>query len=386
MGGGFGGVKVALELAKNDRFAVTLLSDRTTFHYYPTLYHTATGGAEAQSSIPLSKLFAGKTTQVMLGEAKKLNRAKKTITTRDGTTYGYDVLVLALGSVPNYFGIKGIEKFSFNIMTPDAARRFKNHLHAQLNDERKPDLNYVVVGGGPTGIELSGALGAYLQGVMKVHGVKHRNVHIDLVEAAPKLIPRMPNRMSGRVAARLKKLGVRLYLNQKAQGETADALMVNDKPIQSHTVVWNAGTTLNPFFKNNDFTLSERGKVAVDEYMGAGDGIFVIGDNAATEYSGMAQTALHDAIYVASSIERHAEGKLLKRYTPKRPIYVIPVGERWAAVLWGKVQMYGLVGWLLRLAADLVAYKDYEPWWRAGRQWMTEFETDEDCLICAQQR
>jgi NADH dehydrogenase len=384
VGGGFGGVKVALELAKNDRFDVTLLSSQPTFHYYPTLYHTATGGSHAQSSIPLSVLFEGKPTHVVEGVAKTLNRSKKTITTLEGKTYAYDILVLGLGSIPNYFGIKGIEEFSFNIMTPDEARRFKNHLHAQLNDARKPDLNYVIVGGGPTGIELAGALGGYLRDIMKAHGINRRNVHIDLVEAASKLVPRMPDHMSKRIASRLKHLGVRLYLNQKVEGETADALMVNGKPIQSHTVVWNAGTALSPFFEENGFSLSERGKVAVDDYLGAGKDIFVIGDNAATEYSGMAQTALHDAIFVADNIVRHAEGRLVKCYTPKRPIYVIPTGERWAAVLWGKRQIYGLMGWLLRLAADLVAFKDYQPWWRAGRQWMTEFESDEDCLTCAQ--
>lgn len=384
VGGGFAGVKVALELENNDRFDVTLLSDRSTFHYYPTLYHTATGGARAQSAIPLATLFDGKAVTTKIGKAEKLDRAKKVITTADGKKYPYDVLVLGLGSVPNYFDIRGIDAFSFNVMSPDEARRFKNHLHAQLDDQRKPDLNYVVVGGGPTGIELSGALGKYLKEVMRAHGVKHRAIHIDLVEAAPKLVPRMPDRMSRKIARRLRHLGVRLYLNRRVEGETADALMVDGKPIQSHTVVWNAGTAMNPFFKNNDFMLNERGKVTVDEYLGAGDDIFVLGDNAATEYTGMAQTALHDAIVTADNIERKAEGKPMRPYKPKRPIYVIPVGENWAAVLWGKVQIYGILGWLLRMAADLVAFKDYQPWWRAGRQWLTEFQADEDCLTCVQ--
>ncbi len=384
VGGGFAGVKVALELSENDRFDVTLLSDRPTFHYYPTMYHTATGGARAQSAIPLTALFEGKRVTLKQGEAEKLDRAKKTITTKDGKKYSYDMLVLGLGSMPNYFGIQGIETFSFSITAPDEARRFKNHLHAQLDDQRKPDLNYVIVGGGPTGIELAGALGKYLKEIMRMHGVKHRAIHIDLVEAAPKLVSRMPDRMSRKIARRLRRLGVHLYLNRKVEGETADSLMVDGKPIQSHTVVWNAGTAISPFFKNNDFALNERHKVVVDEYLQAGDGIFVLGDNAATQYSGMAQTALHDALSTAGNIKRRVSGKPMRPYKPKRPIYVIPVGENWAAVLWGKVQIYGILGWLLRMAADLVAFKDYQPWWRAGRQWLTEFQADEDCLTCVQ--
>ncbi len=383
VGGGFGGIKAALELAGNDRINLTLLSDHDSFYYYPTLYHTATGGAEAQSKLPLSRIFEGKDLTIIHGKASHLDRKKKAILTEDGKAYPYDILILSLGSKPNYFGIEGIEKYSYNIVTPDNALRFKNHLHEQLTSKRQPDLNYLIVGGGPTGIELAGALTGYLEEIMHAHGMPKRKVHVDLIEAAPKLVPRMPDRMSRAIAGRLKRLGVRLYCGRMVEGMTADTLTVNGKPIQSHTVVWNAGTTTSSFYKENDFVMGERGKVAVDEYLQAEPDVYVIGDNAATEYSGMAQTALYDGHYVAANIERHIEGRLMKRYTPKRPIYVIPVGHNWAAVLWGNMQIYGLPGWLLRLAADMVGFKDYEPWWRATKQWMTEFQTEESCSTCA---
>jgi len=382
VGGGFGGIKTALELCKRDDLDVTLLTDQPNFHYYPTLYHTATGGTEAQSSIPLARLFDGQRLTIAHGKAARLDRKKKQLTTEDKQHFGYDILVLSLGSVPNYFDIEGIEEFSYNIITPESARRFKAHLHQQLVDQHKPDLNYIVVGAGPTGIELSGALAGYLKEIMKAHGIRHKSVHIDLVEAAPKILPRMPDSMSKAIAKRLRSLGITLYLSQKVEGQTANALTVNGKPIQSHTVVWNAGMATNPFFKQNDFSLTERGKVVVDDYLQSSDDTYVIGDNAATTYSGMAQTALYDALFVSDNIIRQLDGQLMKRYTPKTPIYVIPVGEKWAAVLWGKRQIYGLAGWMLRLAADLVAFKDYEPWWRAGKQWMTEFESDDDCPTC----
>jgi NADH:ubiquinone reductase (H+-translocating) len=382
VGGGFGGVKTALELAEDKRFEITLISDRSNFHYYPTLYHTATGGPTEQSSIPLAHLFDGKAIQLVQDKATKIDRKRKQLSTLSGQTFAYDTVVLALGSVPNFFGIEGVEEFSFNIITPENARRFKTHLHQQLVDQHKPDLNYVIVGGGPTGIELAGALAGYLKEIMAAHSIRHRAIHIDLIEAAPKLISRMPDTMSKAVAKRLKALGIRLYLNQKVEGQTADTLTINGRPIQSHTVVWNAGNTITPFFRENDFEMSERGKVKVDDYLQAGEDVYVIGDNAATTYSGMAQTALYDALFTADNIKRKLDGKLMKRYVAKEPIYVIPVGKNWAAVLWGKRQIYGLAGWMLRLAADFVAFKDYEPWWRAGKQWLTEFETDNDCPTC----
>lgn len=385
VGGGFGGVKAALELADSDHYDVTLLSDSTHFRFFPALYHTATGGTVAESSISLQTIFEGKGVRVVQGEAVSLNRKAKTITTKDGRDYAYDVLVMALGSVPNYFGIPGIKELSFSIKTPEEAKRFKAHLHRQLMDEHKPDLNYVIVGGGPTGIELAGSLTGYLKEIMKLHDIKHRAIHVDLVEAAPKLVPRMPAAMSRSIARRLRKLGVKLYLGKAVQGETADQLMVDGKPIQSHTVVWSAGIANHPFFGANQFQFAERGKVAVDDYLQAEEDIFIIGDNANTMYSGMAQTALYDGIYLAENLKRRAIGLLMQRYKPKRPIYVIPVGPHWSAVLWGKVQIYGWMGWILRNAADIRAFGDYEPWVKAGRQWLTEFETENDCTTCTGQ-
>ncbi|HEY9715655.1 MAG TPA: FAD-dependent oxidoreductase, partial [Chroococcales cyanobacterium] len=291
VGGGFGGVKAALELCDDDRFEVTLLSDRTDFRYYPTLYHVATGGKRANSSIPLHSLFEGKTITLMQGVAKTLDRKAKAIVTETGQKVPYDTLILALGVVTNYFGIEGLEQYSFGIKSQDEAERLKEHLHQQLTSEHKPDLNYVIVGAGPTGIELAGALPSYLHRIMENHGIEHRAIHVDLIEAAPRLLPRLPQDTSRMVQRQLKRLGVKLYVGQAVQGETADELIVNGKPIRSHTVIWTAGVTNHPFFKDNGFSLLNRGKVATDIYLQTDPDIYVIGDNANTPYSGMAQTA-----------------------------------------------------------------------------------------------
>ena len=98
----------------------------------------------------------------------------------------------------------------------------------------------------------------------------------------------------------------------------------------------------------------------------------------------MAQTALYDAKFVARNIQRSLDGKLPKPYQPKKPVYITSVGKRWAAVLWGKVQIYGQAGWLLRELADFVAFRDIEPLLPASEQWFSEFEDQEDCPTCAQ--
>jgi NADH dehydrogenase len=218
---------------------------------------------------------------------------------------------------------------------------------------------------------------------MKMHKVPQRAVHVDLIEAAPRLLPRLPKETSRTVKRRLKRLGVTLYIGKTVQGATADELTVSGKPIRSHTVVWTAGVTNNPFFVANQFVMMGRGKVAVDVYLQAEDGIYVIGDNANTPYSGLAQTALRDGAMVGKNLRRLASNKQQRSYKPKAPITVIPAGPHWAAVLWGGISIHGFAGWLLREAADIVGFRDLEPWPRASKQFMTEFAAEDDCKVCA---
>ncbi len=386
LGGGFGGIKAALELAGQPDFALTLLSDHPDFRYYPALYHAATGGRRAASSIPLQEIFNGRKVEIIIDEAVKIDRQNKTVTGRSALIYDYDKLIIALGMVTNYFGIKGLAVHSYGIKTLGEAQQLRDHLHQLIADEGQPDLNYIVIGGGSTGVELAGALPAYLHWIMQRHDVMPKAIHIELVEAMPRLLPRMPRAYSNAVAKRLRKLGVKLYLNQAVETETGDTLTVSGHDIQSRTVIWTAGVINHPFFKANDFVLSEHGKVPVNEQLQAEPDIYVIGDNAETPYSGMAQTALHDAVFVAGNLKYTAAGKAPLPYRPKKPIYITPVGPKWAAVQWGGFQIYGWLGWILRKLADYAGYHDYEPWWLAGRHWLASNSGEENCPVCARQK
>jgi NADH dehydrogenase len=365
VGGGFAGVKSALELCKEPTFSVTLVTKSSTFNYYPTLYKTATGGSRIISSMSLGEIFNGKPVNIIIDTATKVDRQKKQLLTESGRKLQYDELILGLGVVTNYFGIKGLEEFSKSMKSIDKAEALKAHLNAQIRDGGKPDLNYVVVGGGPTGVELAGALPHYIRHLFKKYRVAQRPIHVDLVEAQDRLLPVGPERVSRAVTKRLKKMGVKIMTGMAVQGETLDSIMVSGKPIKSHTVIWTAGVTNNPFFKENNFTIGEHGRVQVNEFLQAEPHIYVIGDNAATPFSGLAQTALRDAVAVANNLIRQAHNEGPVPYKPKRPIYVYPVGERWAAVVWGPVVFYGILGWLLRTAADWIGYHDLEPWWLA---------------------
>lgn len=381
-GGGFGGVKAALVLSNDSRFDITLISDHVDFRYYPTLFRTATGGKRMISSIPLAEIFAEKHVKVVIDEFKSINREAKSVSTAGGKTFEYHSLILGLGVQTNYFGISGLKEYSFGIKTLDDAEELKQHLHQQLIDEKKLDLNYVVIGGGPTGVELAGALTHYLKRISKQHDIRKRDIHVCLVEAAPRLLPRMPKDISISVKRRLRKQGVKFFLKSSVQAETIDELMVNGKPIRSHTVIWTAGVANHPLFSTQGFQLSKKGKVRVDQYLQAEPSIYVIGDNADTPYSGLAQVALHDGGFVAENLIRQMNREDGVPYHAKKPIYVFPAGDHWAAVLWGKFRLYGRLGWMLRKAADLRAYHDFEPWQMATRRWIAEDEYEDNCPIC----
>ncbi|MGB3945424.1 MAG: FAD-dependent oxidoreductase, partial [Candidatus Saccharimonadales bacterium] len=303
VGGGFGGVKAAIELAKNGHFNVTLLTNNDHFRYYPSLYRTATGGKRANSSIPLSEIFKNLRITIVIDEAIQLDRSNKQIITASKQKLDYDTLIIALGVVTNYFSIPGLKEFAYGIKSETEALRLKDHLHHQLTDDKQPDLNYLIVGGGPTGIELAGALPAYLKQIMKNHGIKKSSVNVRLIEAAPRLLPRLPKSTSRAVRRRLQHLDVKVHLGKTVSGQTSDALMVSGKPMRSHTVIWTAGVTNHPFFTENHFILMNRGKVATDVYLQAEENIFVIGDNANTPYSGLAQTAVRDGAFVAANLK-----------------------------------------------------------------------------------
>ncbi len=382
VGGGFGGIKTALELSEDRRFDVTLISDHDDFRVYPTLFHVSTGGPRKLSSIPLTEVFAGKPVKIIIDSVTTLNRADRTVTTTEHGAIGYEAVVLALGVQTNYFGIAGLKEYSFGIKTPDDAEAFKHHLHQQLCDTSKPDLNYVVVGGGPTGVELAGALPAYLRHIARQHGIKRPRIHVDLIEASPRLVPRMPRDISKMIARNLRKQGVKIYTKTVVQAQTADALMVNNKPIRSHTVIWTAGVMNSPFFGANEFQLARNNKVRVDQFLQSEPGVYVLGDNADTPYSGMAQTALHDGKFVAANLQRIASKQDPKPYVARKPVYVLPAGPRWSAVLWGKLRFYGIFGWMMRGVADLIAYHDYLPWRVAMQRWMALDDSEESCPHC----
>ena len=196
LGGGFAGVKAALELCHEPQLEVTLVSEDDIFRYYPALYHSATGGARRVSAIPLNQLLSNHPIKFIKARATSLDREAQTVSTKGAGKLPYDQLIVALGMTTNYFGIKGLQELSYGIKSIQEVERFKNHLHEQLTSEHRPDSHYLVIGGGPTGVELAGMLPSYLRRIAKNHGIDHSAIKVELIEAAPRILPRSPRDVS----------------------------------------------------------------------------------------------------------------------------------------------------------------------------------------------
>ena len=383
VGGGFGGVKAALRLANKEGFWVRLISPKSYFEYHAALYRSATGHSPLEVAIPLDELFArSNNVEVVEDAVVGMDAEKKTLACKSGAHYEYDEVIFALGSVTNYFGIPGVDRFAYGMKSVQEALGLKTHLHEQLTNHDH-DHTYVVIGGGASGIELAGELVGYEARIRRAHHVQNK-FQVDLMEAAPQLVASLGERYSKKIRQRLGALGVHVMTDSCVVKETLDELKLKHTSVHSHTVVWTAGQTTHPFFAQYPevFTFSKKGKVKVDMYMRAAKHIYVIGDCADTQYSGMAQTAIHDANYVADQLIRRYWDWDVTPYRPKRPVYVIPVGPKWAAVRWGNFEAYGYLGWLIRRLADLRLFLMLLSISQAFAVWHYGVVREEACPIC----
>src|SRR5690606_19057172 len=150
-------------------FKVTLISDQTYFEYHAALYRSATGRSPLEVAVPLVDFFRGaNNVEVVEDKVEDFSVKKREVYGQSGSTWAYDSLVLAPGSVTNYFGIKGLEEYSYGVKSIHQALELKRHMHDTLvagHEER----NYVIIGAGATGVELAGELAAYLKEIRRNH-------------------------------------------------------------------------------------------------------------------------------------------------------------------------------------------------------------------------
>ncbi len=300
---------------------------------------------------------------------------------------------MALGSETVYFDIPGLKEYSFGFKSIQEALRLKRHLHevfASCELSQKEDkvcsAQIVVVGGGASGVELAGELAIYTKDLAKKHNMEPSLVTIDLIEAAPRILPTMPPDVSEKARVRLQSLGVNIFLNRALMKEEFDEIYLKDIELKAKTVIWTAGVKPHHLYTQvAGLSFDKRGKVIVDATLRPSgfENVFVVGDASSTEFSGMAQTAVLDGKSVAKNVKRLLSNQTPTPASSKKPSYAIPVGPGFAVVLLGSLRVYGFVGWVIRRLIDLKFFMSILPFNKALLAFQSGKTVCESCLICS---
>lgn len=369
IGGGFAGVRTALDLAKKNRdhFEILLVSDRDYLLYYPSMFQVVSHETSAHMYIPLVDIFANTSVQLVQDRIVDFDIANKSALGSSGAMYTGDYLVMALGSQMNYFNIEGVGDISYNFTNRADANSLKSRVsdmfakhHACGKEELLVALHFIIVGGGPSGVEFAGELAQHTRKLAVHYDLPESLITIDLVERNERLLAKLPKKASDEVAKRLRVLGVNLLLNRALVKSKSWTTFLSDMTLGAKTVVWTAGTKPvedSQFIEG--FEYSKRGKIQVDSYLQAVNyqNVFVLGDNADTSFSGLAQTAIHHGQFVAKVIKADLLGKVRPVYHPRTNSFAIPVGRGWAVLVHRGYVLAGQAAWLLRHMIDFRFYK-----------------------------
>ena len=370
VGGGFGGLAAAKALKKAP--AEIILIDRTNHHVFqPLLYQVATSVlGPSQIGFPLRAILRKqKNTTVIQGEVTGVDKDKKCVFVsgpdRLDVPVTYDYLVLATGASHSYFGRNEFEQFAPGLKSLADAEATRNKIlqafevaEAEEDTSRHRDLlTFVLVGAGPTGVEMAGALAVLVKTVLKsdFRRIDPTSARVVLVDMAPRVLGPFSEHLSEAAKHRLENLGVEVRLGHGVDQIDADGVIVGGERIASKTVIWTAGVAPSPAGKWLKVETDRAGRVRVQEDLTVPGHpeIFVVGDTAAFQQvgkplGGVAQVALQQGHYAGKLIYRRVTGRKQPapfRYFDKGTMAV--VGKGFAVLQSGKIQMSGLLAWFV---------------------------------------
>ncbi|MHB9097778.1 MAG: NAD(P)/FAD-dependent oxidoreductase [Syntrophales bacterium] len=399
IGAGFGGIWAVRTLAGES--VDILVIDRNNYHtFLALLYQVAAAELEAEDiAYPVRSIFSNfPNIDFALAHTRRIDIHKQIVET-DNQEFSYDYLILATGSVPHSFGIKGVEEHAFFLKTLEEGVALKNHIiccferAARQADEatRNGILTFVIVGGGATGIEYAGALSELIHGpiVKEYRNIDFSLVRIILLEAAEGLVGNMPESIRSYTARRLRKMGIEVLLQTKVIAVTPKSVFLqSQETISTETVVWTAGVRGEPLASLSGIPTTRDGRVSVLPTLQIPDypHIYVVGDLAQIAPNGtplpmVAQVAIQSAVAAAHNIARQTAGfeplpfKYLDRgsmITIGRNAAGVAIGSRtytgfFAWILWLVIHLFNLIGFRNRMMVLINWAWDYLLYERAVR-------------------
>jgi NADH dehydrogenase len=374
VGAGFGGINATKELMDGP-FEITLV-DRDNYHgFWPLLYQVATAGLGPEDiAHPVRGLFGERPNiHVQLGTVSDIDLDRRLVHVADEDDIPYDYLILAAGSSTSDFGIPGVEEYAFPLKTLPDAVRLRNHILTSFERaDAMPSLaddgllTFVLAGGGPTGVELAGAL-SELIGQNLARDFPHLDVtkaSVVLVEMLDHLLGGFSPTSQGHALDTLRAKGVDVRLNTAIASVTADQVSFKDgSSIRACTTIWTAGIRANPLADRLDVPKGKGGaiEVAKDLTLPGHPEVFVIGDLAAsTDAHGkphpqLAQVAIQGGRHAGRTIRRRTMGRPSKPFRYHNHGIMATIGRQSAvAEIPGGLRLQGTIGWVSWLAVHLV--------------------------------
>ncbi len=390
LGGGFGGIRVALDLEKKlkDKAAITLVDKKSYHLFVPTLYEVASAYGVKKDPfavrlkkticIPYSDIFSGKKVNFVQAEIFNIDLENKKVATRGGEILDYNYLVIALGSQAADFGIPGVKEYAFQFKELEDGLLLNQKVE-ELTKEvavgvRARPIKMAVVGAGFTGIEVAAELACCIKKISRACGIKGRCERIMLLEAGPRILPTVSDDERTIVLKRLTSLGVGVLENAAAEEVGSDYIKLkNGKRLDADLIIWTAGIRLPDLLeKTLDLPLTDKPagggsasggkKIKVNnslELVGL-PGVFAVGDN--TEFidpkmskpvPALAYVAVDQGKIAAKNILRILKTKPPVSYDPFYGIWIAPIGGKYAlAHLWGGTNIKGFWGWVIRELVD----------------------------------
>ncbi len=401
VGAGFGGIHAAKGLGKA-AVDVTVLDRRNHYTFQPLLYQVALAvlspGEVAQ---PIRSILRdNKNTEVLMDEVLSFDLEAKRVRVKSGAEIVYDYLIVATGATHSYFGHEEWAKLAPGLKTVEDATEIRRRvlLAFELAERQKvetgshPPLNFVIIGGGPTGVELAGAISdiARLYMTKDFRHIDPASANVQILEGSPKILGAYPPELQKKAVEQLAELGVRCRTGAHVTEIGPGYVKVGEERIDSVCTLWGAGVQASPLGKALGFPADKKGCVFVDGYLNPPDHpeVFVIGDLAHVEQDGkqvpgVAQPAMQMGDYVAKRIQLLMEGRAAKQkpfhYFDKGDMATIGRKAAVARVVWPfKANMSGFLAWMAWLCVHIFFLIDFRNRLSVLRSWFWTYVTLRD--------
>ncbi len=367
IGAGFAGLNAARALAKAP--ADITLVDRNNYHMFqPLLYQVATAGLEPDEIVhPVRDLIrTRRNISFYLGTVVSIDKEARKVHFQEGPPLSYDYLILAAGSMTNYFGIPGAEEYAFPMKTVPAALHIRNYVLSRFERAERQDgraaegsLNVVIVGGGPTGVELAGQFAELFRHVIRddYRHVDTANARVVLIEALPHLLASFHPSLRDYARRSLEQRGVEVRTGASVERVEENAVILKGgERIPAQTVIWSAGVRAHPMAETLGIPLGRGKRVPTrsDLSLSGNPEIFAVGDVSGAEdpkgemYAQLATVAIQQGNHAAEQVRRLLAGKATEPFVYHDPGTMATIGRNAAvAQLAGGLRFTGFVAWMM---------------------------------------